>query len=253
MLYNCLDKAMSFSRDSIIAQLHKALLPLPFVHAAWLEGADAAGRADEYSDIDLWLDVDQDSLETAFEAVRSVLLTFGSLDLEDVQVHSNPLLQQRFFRSSGVSPFWFVDVCVQVHGRDVAFGADDPFLVLFDRKKVIQVQRLEFPMDDINAAVQGLQARRWRWLLVEKEIKRGHRLEALVYYHQEVLQSLVELLRLRHCPGKRGYDLKHTYLDLPKEVNNKLEVLYGYSSFVELQIGLEQATRWFEALLEDFS
>jgi len=40
-------------RNSIIQRLHAKLEPLPFIHALWLEGADANGHVDEYSDIDL--------------------------------------------------------------------------------------------------------------------------------------------------------------------------------------------------------
>ncbi|MCL2814243.1 MAG: hypothetical protein FWD23_06560 [Oscillospiraceae bacterium] len=39
-------------RIAIIDKLHKILNPLPFIYAFWLEGADAIGTADEYSDID---------------------------------------------------------------------------------------------------------------------------------------------------------------------------------------------------------
>ncbi len=155
--------------------------------------------------------------------------------------------------STGLSPFWFLDVCVQVHGRDVEFGVHDPFLVLFDRAGVIRVKQLEKNTFDVKTAVAEIRKRHWRWLLIEKELKRGHLLEAIAYYHDEVLDSLLELLRLRYCPGKREYRLKHVYQDLPKNVTDKLEVMYGHSSLSDLQVGLEQATEWFEAVLKEFS
>jgi predicted nucleotidyltransferase len=45
-------------RQEILAYLQAKLEPHPHVHALWLEGADARNKVDEYSDIDLWLDVE---------------------------------------------------------------------------------------------------------------------------------------------------------------------------------------------------
>lgn len=242
---------MSQDRAAVIALLHEALRSAPFVHAAWLEGVDARGRADEYSDIDLWLDVDGKAVQKAFGVVREVLKAFGPLGVEDVRIHHNPLLQQRFYRTVGLPAYWFVDVCVQVHGRDIAFGPDDPFVVLFDRSRVIRVHSGKVTAQDVHQGIEALRSRRWRWLLVEKEVRRGHRLEALAYYHAEVLGTLVELLRLRYGPGKREYGLKHVYADLPGEVVNRLEGLYSLTTLDELMVGVERAALWFDALAQE--
>jgi hypothetical protein len=93
------------ARHNLIARLQSAFEPLPFVRAAWLEGADAAGRADAYSDVDLWLDVDVGYGEQAFTVVRDTVSTFGPLDVDAARLHPNPLVQQRFYRTSGLSPF----------------------------------------------------------------------------------------------------------------------------------------------------
>src|SRR5512132_2183865 len=45
-------------RAQVIEVLRGALLPLPYVNAAWLGGSDAFGRSDELSDVDLQVDVD---------------------------------------------------------------------------------------------------------------------------------------------------------------------------------------------------
>ena len=47
-----------FSRDSIARLLTEALRPLPYVHAFWEAGAAALNRVDEWSDIDLYIVVD---------------------------------------------------------------------------------------------------------------------------------------------------------------------------------------------------
>ena len=57
-------------KNAIISKLHEKLEPLPYIYAFWLEGADAIGTADEYSDIDFWVDFEDEYEEQAYEAVE---------------------------------------------------------------------------------------------------------------------------------------------------------------------------------------
>ncbi|MFK7601919.1 hypothetical protein ACI3L1_06870 [Deinococcus sp. SM5_A1] len=174
------------------------------------------------------------------------MATFGPLDVEDVYVHPHSQIQQRFYRSVGLPPFLFVDVCIQTHGREVVFGPADAFLGLFDRDGVLKCGAA--PTMQIEAEAEALISRRWHWILVEKEVRRGHPLEALASYHAEVLEPLTELLRLRYAPHKIGYGLKHIYADLPAEVTRELESLYALTHPDDLRGGMEQAGRWMDEL-----
>lgn len=234
------------ARQLLIERLHRQLKAVPHIHAVWLEGADAEGRADEYSDLDLWLDVDSGQQEAVFTVVREVVATFGPMDVEDVYVHPHPQIQQRFYRSVGLPPFLFVDVCIQMHGREFVFGPADAFLALFDWDGVLK--RGAPPTVQIKSEAEALISRRWRWILVEKEVRRGHPLEALASYHAEVLEPLTELLRLRYAPHKTGYGLKHIYDDLPAEASHELEALYALTQPNELPSGMERAGRWMDEL-----
>jgi hypothetical protein len=131
----------------------------------------------------------------------------------------------------------------------MSFGPEDPFNVLFDRAEVSQTHLQIQTAEDVWQAVQDLNRQRWRFLLVEKEMRRGHPLEALAYYHDEVLGPLVELLRLRHLPGTRGYGLKHIYADLPRDALNQLAALWAFTELDELIQGVERAELWFDELL----
>src|SRR4029450_7467858 len=53
-------------RAQVIEVLRGALLPLAWVNAAWLGGSDAFGRADELSDVDLQVDVDDGHVAATF-------------------------------------------------------------------------------------------------------------------------------------------------------------------------------------------
>lgn len=231
-----------------------ALRAQPFVHALWLEGADAAGRADAYSDLDLWADVDAGSEGWVFACIRAALLTLGPLEVEHDASHPHPQLEQRFYRVAGTSPFLFVDVCLQQHGRETVFAPHDPFKLLFDRSGVVRTG--EEVMDEafVVQAARSVEAAWWRRVLVLKEVARGRPLEALAYYHSEVLEPLTRLLRLRFCPAKHDYGLKHLYADLPGEATAELEVLYAVVTLADLPAAVRRADEHFKdtfAVLRD--
>ena len=60
-------------RQQVVEVLRAALQPLSWVNAAWLGGSDAFGRADELSDVDLEVDVDDGYVAATFGAVEAAL------------------------------------------------------------------------------------------------------------------------------------------------------------------------------------
>lgn len=237
------------TRSDLLLRLKKEVWNHDFIHAAWLEGADARGCADAFSDIDLWLDVKAGQEEEALQQVREVVASFGPLTLDEDPGHPHPQLRQRFYGSSNLSPFHFVDVCVQTHGRQVTFTAADPYLLWFDRAGVIR--QGSTPPIDVSAELERLLARRWRAVLVEKELRRGHLLEALAYYRNEVLPVLVRVLRLRHSPAKWDYGLKHIHHDLPPGTVERLLKLHALGTPAELRVGLQEIQVWLAQVAEE--
>ena len=92
--------------------LHGALLPLAWVNAAWLGGSDAFGRADELSDVDLQVDVDDGHVAT-FGAVEAALAAASPIVARLVMPmpawHGHA---QRFYQLRDTAEFTAVDVVV---------------------------------------------------------------------------------------------------------------------------------------------
>jgi len=63
----------SVGRLEIIESVIKTLKPLDYVHAFWEGGAASFGRADEWSDIDAYLLVNDSKVADAFLAVEKAL------------------------------------------------------------------------------------------------------------------------------------------------------------------------------------
>src|SRR5437867_11232178 len=70
---SALDQKTPLTRDSIIRALTSELRSLPYVHAFWEAGAAAFNRVDEWSDIDLYIVVDDTAVPQTFEIVEKTL------------------------------------------------------------------------------------------------------------------------------------------------------------------------------------
>lgn len=71
-------------RQKIIEHLQKHLSERTDVHAFWIEGSVAQGYADEYSDIDLWLSVDDSKIFTIYDDVELILADIAPIDFHDI-------------------------------------------------------------------------------------------------------------------------------------------------------------------------
>jgi len=236
-------------RDTIINLLKKELSTYPFIHALWLEGADAHSRADEYSDMDIWIDTDDNHIEDAFVALEDTLKTLGGIDKKVVQKHDSDEISQRFYHLEGTSPFLLLDVCIQKHSRNITLNennTDEKVVILFDKDNVLRFTNAIYATEsvqtkerirEINDAFAILRPK------VEKHIKRGHFLSALHAYHQYVLEPLVALMRLQADPTKKDFYLKHIEQDLPAIDVQMLSELFTVSTLEELQQKLDEVER----------
>src|SRR5512132_2247696 len=106
-------------REQVVEVRREALLPLPYVNAAWLGGSDAFGRSDELSDVDLQVDVDDGRVAATFGAVEAALAAASPIVARLVMPmptwHGHA---QRFYRLRDTTEFTAVDV--------VAFQRSDP-------------------------------------------------------------------------------------------------------------------------------
>jgi len=248
-------------REAIIETLWERLEPLDYVFALWLEGADANGTADEYSDIDLWADIADECEAEAIAAVEAALRELAPLDFEAVLPHGHPQIRQRAYHLAGTSEYLVIDFCLQLHSRpkDYAFYEDDPVEaagVIFDKAGVIRTEPGSAPVDaDANA--QLLERMRYRYTQharVVKYVRRGQYPEAFAYYQKYVLEPLVCLLRLTHTPAYADYGYVHISRHVPQEQVRRLEHFARAASLEDIEAKTAEARIWFAALasnLED--
>lgn len=240
------------SRNSIISCL-KELEKDPKVYACWLEGADAHGRVDKYSDIDIWIDVEDNYVSKAFKKIEKLLENIGNIDYSFEKEHSHPKIRQRFYHLKGSSKFLIIDVCIEKHSRVFWYTSgyeDEKVSIIFDKTKVIKFKKLDKKKlkKDTEEKIKSLdKSFLFFQVWVEKEINRNHFLQSFAAYQKYILIPLVELIRLRYTPTKSGYHLSGISKDnIPAIITKHLEDLYKISSLADIKKKMKKANKLYE-------
>ena len=240
------------SREDIVTALVAGLRPLDYVHAVWEGGAVAFGRADEWSDVDFYVAVDDDHVDDVFAAVEGVLRSLSGIRQKyDVGKTQWPGIFQAFYRVEGASDYHLVDLAVvQLSSDEKLLQPEIHGTAVFHFNKGGAVKASPLDVDAFDARMrQRLSRLRDRvemfGVFVRKEIDRGNRVEAVDLYQRLVLGSLVEVLRMRY--GPLHYDFGTHYLrhELPADVLARLEGLFFVCDFDALKRDYVEALAWF--------
>lgn len=179
-------KGKKLSHDIIIRALADALKPLDYIYAFWEGGAIAFNRVDEWSDIDVYLVVDDDNVDQAFLDVERALRSLSPIKQKyDVPQSQYPGVAQAFYRLRDASEYLIIDLAIiklstkdkflepEIHGNAVFY---------FDKSGAVRCPLLdrEALVSRLHARLDRLQARFDMFNnFVQKEINRGNYLEAI--------------------------------------------------------------------------
>ncbi|HIJ17633.1 MAG TPA: hypothetical protein HA364_07665 [Thermoplasmata archaeon] len=243
----------SVNRDMVLDSMSRTLMPLGYVHALWEGGAISHGRLDEWSDIDLYVLVDDDKVREAFDAIEGTLTSLSPIAIKyDIGQTPYPGVHQAFYRLERTSKFLVLDIAVvtqsapdkfleeKTHGKQMflfrkSMDLHPPVLDVGDLRDKVRkrISRLRLRMDLFHVFVQ-------------KELNRGHLIEAVDAYTVIVLGSLTELLRIRYNPVHHEFKTRYLYSELPLDVIKKLEGLYLIKDSEDLELKYVSARQWFD-------
>ena len=181
-------------------------------------GAVAFDRADEWSDIDICVDADDEKVEQVFPVVERALEALAPIELKyDVLAPSLGEYVQAFYRLDGAGKFMLVDLAVfrhsardkllepEIHGRAIFH---------FNKNGAIEVPALERMRKTCEMFAP----------FVEKELKRGDYLRALGLYQRMVLEALLQALRMKYKPAHYDFGASYTRYHLRLLRSNCLSV-----------------------------
>lgn len=235
-------------RQKIIEHLNKRLSERADVYAFWIEGSVAQGYDDEYSDIDLWLSVDDDKIFSIYSDVEPLLAEIAPIDFR-YQMKNIGELGHTTYHLSGMNDFLTIDINTQGISRDVKLveGVDDAE-VIFDKKQVVNFRVYPLHDDNLDEAHKRL-ADYYKLirLSVIKSRRRRKSLEVLYYYHL-ILRYATKFLRLKYGQyEKADYDLKHVYRDIPEVEVRNIERFYDVPAS-KIEDVLPELESWIKGL-----
>lgn len=237
-------------RIEIIEKLTKLLEGNINVHAAWLEGSDANGNLDEYSDIDFCSDIDEHAIDKVFDEIQKNF----SIDSIYESKYSDTE-RQLVFHIKGTSRFLVVDFTAYIHGKaNNTFIIEDNIdvcKVIFDKKGIIQYKDYD-PSEGSDARAYWTKESKYRFSQigrVEKYCLRGLFPEAFIYYNKYVIEPLVFILRSIYTPTKVWYYMVHISRHIPKEEIERLNKILQVACTDDILNNLSYAEEWYKELL----
>lgn len=124
----------------IITKITPEIEKNPYVHAMWLEGSYATGKNNEQSDIDVWMDVDDDTFEQCVNDFRQKLAEVITIQSETTKgIYSiDPRLYKQTFILQGYKDGQDIELDLQEHSRNFVFSRSEHTIkVLFDKDQTI--------------------------------------------------------------------------------------------------------------------
>jgi predicted nucleotidyltransferase len=246
-------------RRDVVETLTESLRKAPFIHAMWEGGAAAEGTLDEWSDIDLYVLVDDDKVEQAFTEVETALSIISPINLKlPVPDTGWPGVHQAFYKLADASEYHVIDLAV------ITRSAKEKFLEPKVHGEAVfyfnKVGEIEFEPFDESAAMAAMRKRRKRLAdrlevfgcFFQKEVNRGNLIEAVDLYHRLFLSTLVELLRMEHNPDHYSFGTRHVHTELPRDVVDRLERLCFVRDGTDLRKNHREISEWIEGLLGRF-
>jgi hypothetical protein len=246
------------TRDAVVKALVEVLKPLNYVHAFYEGGAIAFHRLDEWSDIDLYILVDDDKIEDTFSAVETALKSLSPIKQKfTVSQLPWPGVSQAFYRLERASEYLLIDLAVmklnapekflqpEIHGQAI-------FYFNKSKKAKLPILNKEELAKKLQQKLARLKERFTMFnIFVQKEINRGNYLEALVLYHSITLGSVVDALRIKYSPFHHDFKTRYLQYEIPKKISTRLEQLYFVKDGKDLLDKYHEATEWFNEIIKE--
>lgn len=227
---------------TIVEELKNVMEQDEAVHAMWIAGSVAEGYADELSDIDVCLDIDDGHDEEIFGSIEKFLQSKGKLDINFGE-SATPPFSHKVYHLAHMEPYHFIEVTLHTHSHDLGlFDRMRKIKVLFDKDGTTAFK----PFDKVS--YDKMLRERKQFLIekialgelsVKKEITRRQFMDALHNYQFWLVEPIIELARIKHAPLKVTYGLKHGARDLPEDTVKEIESLYIIRSLDDLTNKIE--------------
>lgn len=245
-------------RKDILKAVSTALEPLDFVYGMWECGSSAFDRIDNWSDVDIVVDVEDDRVKDVFEYADKALGSLSEIEYSYFcKQPMSPGAYQKAYKLKGASEFLVVELCALRHSEPRKFLEKEihsDVKIHFDKKNVTEnrsidkkeyIKKIHERIEDIENMFNIYQ------FLVKKELNRENYIEALEFYRNFSLNPLVELLRIKHKPYRYNFKARYIYYDLPKPIVSRLHDFYYIKDGFDLYRKHRALVEWFNEALQE--
>jgi len=250
---------MESTRDKIVNALVKLYEPIEDVYAVWQNGSIAFNRVDDYSDIDLAVECEKEIIPSLIEKTEKVLEETVGIDFRyEIKQNFFAGMDQIFYRFKNTSPFLLLDIGFIRHGENkesfIQPEIHGEVKVHFDKIGMTEMKELEKSEWDKKMAAR-IEALRERYEVFKvmplKELPRQQYVDAFAFYFSFYLNTLVELLRIKHKPFRYNFGLRYLKYDLPADVFTEFEPLVFIKDGADLKEKIQKAGSMIEKLFEE--
>ncbi len=243
------------TRDAIVRALVSSLRPLRYVRALWEGGSAAFGRVDRWSDLDLYVLVDEARVASTFRVVERTLRTLSPISQTYVVEAGFEGVSQKFYRLRDANEFTVIDLAILTPGSPEMFLAPEIHgtnVFYFNKGGAAKVKSVD------RASLARRRRKRLRRLKLRfaifnnyliKDLERGHPLEALEDYRVVTLGTLIEALRIRFSPLHFDFRMHYVDRELPPDIASRLLRLSYVRDPKDLEKKYREATEWCREIL----
>lgn len=246
------------NRQMIIQTLVNTLEPLHYVIAFYEGGAAAFNRIDEWSDIDLYLVVEENKADDAFVVVEEALKSLSPIKRKlAVPQLPWPGVSQAFYKLENASDYLLIDFCIltlnspekflepETHGNVVFYFNKSAKVKPSSLDKDALLQKLRNRLERLKTRIELFNN------FVQKEINRGNVLEAIDNYRIITLATLVEVLRIKYNPLHHEFRMRYIHYELPPNIVSRLGQLCFVVDEKDLQAKYDEATEWLRKIMSE--
>lgn len=242
-------------RDEIMSKIKEHFYKLSYIHACWLGWSDANNEVDQYSDIDLFLCIDDGEEKKTFTEAHKCLSKIWKLDyVSDISSEWNQ--KWTYYHIEWTPESLLIEIWLIDKTQGMVFEEWHPCLkpkILFDKMNIITFQPLDPEVLAEKIQIHLIQQKELfaQHARVTTYINRDNYIEATNYYIKYVYLPLIWLLRVLHTPYLYNWWRIHISRHFPKETVHILENLMEFHSIKDIKENLEIAKKLFHQIEKD--
>lgn len=226
-------------RLNIIKQLNEYFYKKSYVLAWWLGWSDANNESDEYSDIDLFLCVDDSSIDKIFKKSYEIISQIWKIDfVSEIDVQWNQKWQ--YYHIEWTPESLLIEIWVIKKTKWMIFEEWHPYFkpkILFDKENIITfhpINKLEF-LKNIQKFINIQKDLVKQSSRINTYINRNNFIEATNYYIKFIFLPLVAILRVKYTPYLYNWWRIHISRHFPNNIIKELEELMKFNSINDIK------------------